>query len=314
VKSNEGRSEVGHVALLLATRNGARFLPRQLETLDAQTWQPIDIFASDDGSTDQTLSILSEAATIWRKGKFTLFAGPGRGFAENFRSLLTRPEVDAAYVGFADQDDVWTTNKLARAVAALAPFGDRPALYCGRTRTVDETEGEIGLSPLFERQPGFGNALVQSIAGGNTMVFNRAAHGLLRAGALRTGFVSHDWFAYQLISGAGGAIIYAPEPTVLYRQHGDNLVGSNQGWRARLARIRAAWGGRFSDWNARNIATLSACRDLLTPEARMQLDQFAAARQKGVIGRMLDLRRSGVYRQTSGGQLSLHLAALMGKF
>ena len=41
--------------------------------------------------------------------------------------------------------------------------------------------------------------------------------------------VAHDWWAYQLVSGAGGTVIYDPEPFVAYRQHAGNLIGGNQG-------------------------------------------------------------------------------------
>lgn len=302
----------GRVALFLATHNGERFLPQQLESLDAQTHAEVDIYASDDGSTDRTPVLLNEAAMIWRKGRFVVKRGPGQGFAENFRSLLTL-DVEADYLGFADQDDVWATDRIEAGVNALRPFGERPALYCGRTRLIDAEGKDIGLSMFFPRPTGFANALVQSIAGGNTMIFNRAAHRLLGEAARRTAFVSHDWFSYQIVSGAGGAVIYSHEPKVMYRQHGDNLMGSNRGLRPRLARLVAGLGGQFTDWSTRNIAALSACRDLLTPEAGRLLDQFAEARRAGLLRRLLLLRRAGLYRQTRAGQVSLHLAALLGK-
>ena len=51
-----------NVAILLATRNGAAFLDEQLQSLAQQTHPAIDIWASDDGSTDATLDILSALA------------------------------------------------------------------------------------------------------------------------------------------------------------------------------------------------------------------------------------------------------------
>ena len=60
------------------------------------------------------------------------------------------------------------------------------------------------------------------------MLFNAAAKGLFEA-APGLEVVAHDWWAYQLVSGAGGAVVYDPEPMVGYRQHGRNLIGGNQG-------------------------------------------------------------------------------------
>jgi hypothetical protein len=56
---------------------------------------------------------------------------------------------------------------------------------------------------LFVFPPSFRNALVQSIAGGNTMVFNVALKRLIEnAGPLDV--PSHDWWVYILVTGSGG--------------------------------------------------------------------------------------------------------------
>ncbi len=301
------------LAVLLATYNGGRFLEAQLNSVNRQDWPAIDVHASDDGSDDDTKRRLKQWATRWHKGRFSVASGPGLGFADNFRALLADPTVDADYVAFCDQDDIWLPEKTHFAVAALAPYADRPALYCSRTIITDAEDREIDQSFPFRRAPEFANAVVQSIGGGNTMVFNRPAHELLRQAAWRTDFVSHDWFAYQLVSGAGGAVIYSSVPHVRYRQHERNVVGSNTSFAARMHRIRQAIGGRFTNWNEHNLRALTACRDLLTPEAADRLDMFRAARRGWPLERMVKLWRSGVYRQTSTGQVSLYVAGLLGK-
>jgi glycosyltransferase involved in cell wall biosynthesis len=303
----------GRLAVLMATYNGAQFIDEQLRSIDQQTWPAIDVWASDDGSTDGTAAALERWAAYWSKGRFTRIAGPSRGFSANFRSLLTNPAVDADYVAFCDQDDVWLAEKTQVAVAALAAHGCRPALYCARTIITDADGQDVARSPLFRRPPDFANALVQNIGGGNTMVLNRAAHELLRQAAERTDFISHDWFAYLIVAGAGGHVTYDEVPHVRYRQHGKNLVGSNKGWAARVARVKAAFRGRFTLWNDGNFAALDACRGLLTPAATQVFDQFRQARSGPLPGRLVSLWRSGVYRQTALGQVSLYAAGLLGK-
>ena len=104
------------------------------------------------------------------------------------------------------------------------------------------------MSILFRRRPSFENALVQSLAGGNTMVFNCAAKRLLeKAGSLD--IVAHDWWTYKLTTAAGGFVVYDPEPSVEYRQHGQNLIGSNSSIFAKIQRIRMLLSNRFRDWN-----------------------------------------------------------------
>ncbi len=308
-----GNPGAGRLAVLLATYNGARFLDAQLRSVISQDWPGIDVIASDDSSADNTMELLSSWRAIWNKGSFTISSGPRRGFAGNFRKLLAEFEVDADYVAFCDQDDIWLTEKTRVAIAAIDEHGSRPALYCARTLVTDVDDRPVSLSTLFRKTPDFANALVQSIGGGNTMVMNRAAYELLREAARRTNFVSHDWFSYLIVAGAGGKVIYSETPHVRYRQHDANLVGSNIGFRARIRRVRLALSGRYVGWNNLNMSALAACRDLLTPDAAAKFDHFRRARHGHLPQRIVNLWRSGVYRQSAIGQVSLYLAGLLGK-
>lgn len=301
------------MAIWLATRNGAAFLDEQLRSLEAQTHSSIDIWASDDCSTDETRAILSHWQIRWTKGTFSICAGPGSGFAENFRSLMVNEAADADFFACCDQDDVWEPHKLETALAWMgSENGMLPLLFCSRTLTISESGMPIGMSPLFRRKPSFRNALVQSLAGGNTMVLNRAARNIVAQASRRTGFVSHDWWMYQLVTGAGGVVHYSPEPLVRYRQHTQNVVGANTSWLARMVRLKLLFGGRFVGWNDLNLAALEKNRELLTPDARAAMDLFAQARAGTVLTAMANLRRSGVYRQTLQGTLALWAACVLG--
>ena len=89
-----------------------------------------------------------------------------------------------SWIAFADQDDQWLAGKLSRAIAALAAKDPEvPALYCSRTWITDENLRGRRLSPSRPKPPGFANALVQNIAGGNTIVLNGAASKLIAAAA-----------------------------------------------------------------------------------------------------------------------------------
>ena len=175
--------------------------------------------------------------------------------------------------------------------------------------TIDERT--YGLSPLFTRPPAFENALVQSLGGGNTIIFNRAAKRILEQ-VSTTDVVLHDWWVYQLVSAVGGLVHYDPQPMVKYRQHPDNLIGSNMSWHARLVRLRMMLSGRFRDWNKTNITALGRLpAHLLKPKNREVLALFAKARSAPLLRRLYYLRRSGVYRQTLLGNLGLLTATVL---
>jgi glycosyltransferase involved in cell wall biosynthesis len=300
------------VAILLAIFNGAEFLQSQLETLARQTVTNLDIWASDDGSNDGSVSILECAERVWAKGSFHILEGPQMGFAENFRALLTNSEIEADYFAFCDQDDLWEEDKVADALEWLAAQDDQvPALYCSRTRSITVDGKKAGLSPLFPRMPGFRNAIVQSIAGGNTMVMNNAARKVIMEASRRTPFISHDWWCYLMVTGVGGVVHYSPIPKIGYRQHPRNLVGENNSWRARMSRLNYLMKGRFTGWNEANLNGLAACEDMLTAQALETVRLFAQARSKGLLARLSALVRSGVYRQTFFGQLGLYVACVL---
>jgi glycosyltransferase involved in cell wall biosynthesis len=309
-RARPGRSP--RIVVLLATLNGEAFLDEQIASLAAQDVLHLDVVASDDGSTDLTLSILRNWQARWTKGTFTIVSGPGQNFAENFRGLICLLDDHADYVAFADQDDVWDTDKLSAAIRALEGEAG-PALYGGRTRLVDARLQPLGSSPLFGRPPHFRNAIVQSLAGGNTMVLNRAGFALVSASARRTRFVSHDWWCYLIVSGAGGRVHYDPVPRIAYRQHASNAIGESSGIRARLHRLQLLVDGQFRRWNDANLAALDACADMLTEETRATLEQFRSIRSVGPIAGLWILWSSGIYRQLFGSRLTLAIAALLRK-
>ena len=208
------------IAILMGCRDGARFLPEQLASIAAQSHRNWRLVASDDGSRDATRGILAAFRDRARPGRSRSATGPARGFAANYLALAGDPAIRAHFYAFADQDDVWHPDRLARGSPPRARCRRRcPHSTAARTILIDEAGRETGRSLRFRAAPGFGNALVQSIAGGNTMLFNRRGQGLIEA-ARRRAVVAHDWWIYLLVSGAGGRVIYDPEPSVRYRQHG----------------------------------------------------------------------------------------------
>ncbi|WP_259644941.1 glycosyltransferase [Pseudomonas cichorii] len=301
----------------MCTFNGQRFLPQQLESINNQRWPGWFIALSDDGSSDNTLEIASHYQALWGEERINVWRGPGLGFARNFMSFTRNRTLQAEFYAWCDQDDIWHEDKLQVAITWLQSVPhDEPALYLGRTELISEQGEVLGHSPLFGRPPSFANALVQNIGGGNTMVFNHAARCLFQDAAERLALlsldiVSHDWWAYLLVTGVGGQVHYEPTAYVGYRQHEHNLVGSNAGWRARTVRIRQLFKGRFRDWNTTNIAALEAVLLYLTDENRDLLEQLKALRSPSLRVRLASLRRTDIYRQTRLGNLGLLVAVLL---
>ena len=304
------------VAILLAVRNGAPDLPDQLDSIARQTHRNWRILASDDGSMDATRDILEGFAADGHA--LTLLDGPRQGAAENFMALIRAMPAHApaeSWLAFCDQDDVWLPDRLSRGIAALeAADPEQPALYCSRTWITDAALRGRRLSMPRPRPPSFRNALVQNIAAGNTILLNPPAARLAAAAATEAGpVVVHDWWIYQIVTGAGGRVVHDDRPTLLYRQHEVNEIGANDTTRARARRIRMLLQGHFRDWNEVNIAALRRSAHRLTPENARLLEEFDAMRSRGVPGRLAGIRRLGLYRQSRASSAALWLAALLGR-
>lgn len=300
------------IAILLSTYNGARFLPEQLESFERQTDDAWRIVWRDDGSTDDTRSIM--AAFTARIGdhrcRETASSGTHLGAAQSFLSLL--PEAaDADAVAFADQDDVWLPDKLARARDALKAAGNQAMLYCARQYLVDEHLQGHNLSILPGDKPGFPASLTQNIVHGNTMVMNRAAADLVARIPGPPGTV-HDWWSYIVITACGGLVVIDPKPVVLYRQHRANLIGSPPSTLARAVAALRRGPGIFMTMMRRHVTQLAAHTEYLTDQARADIARIGDGLRGGVAPRSRALRCPGLKRQTELENMLFRLWFMIG--
>lgn len=303
--------------VLLATFNGAETLRDQLDSYVTQTVPIEQIIASDDGSQDETAAILESFSKKHPEFQLCIKVGPQRGAAQNFLHLLRCVPDNPGPVMFSDQDDVWLPNKVAAGLEVLSQYPtDRPVLVGGRTFICDHALRKLHLSRLPDRGhvPSFRHALVQSFAGGNTMICNAAAARLLSDAAHEAKrIVMHDWWAYQIVCGAGGIVVYDPEPYVMYRQHPQNLIGDNRGFAAELDRLVWLFKGRFRRWNAINIIALRASSHRLTLENRTILEKFAILQRANLLSRLRILMQIRLFRTGVLGQVSIWVAVFFGR-
>lgn len=302
------------ICILMGTYNGEKFLAEQLQSIEDQTHKNWRLVISDDGSSDNTLAIAKQYQQKWGIDRLEIRQGPQQGFCQNFLSLACDASLHADLYAFSDQDDVWMVDKLSRAVAYFDENNQSqlPRAYGSRTQIVDDALNPIAFSPEFRLPRSFRNALVQSIAGGNTQVFNQAAKQLIEQAGLQK-VVSHDWWLYQIVKGTGGIFYFDPKPTLLYRQHANAIVGANLSFRARMDRIFYVLNGRFKCWNDINYAALCNIRHLLSKDNQDVLDIFGTFRGANFKDRIRLLEVCGLYRQNWQGTFSLWLAAIINK-
>lgn len=301
------------VAILLCTYNGERYLDEQLNSVLNQIHTNWRIYASDDGSDDETPKILEKFQEKVGRDRIAILNGPKNGPTDNFLSVLLRVDGDCEYFAFCDQDDVWHEEKLYKAVKVLIGL-EVPAVYCSSTRYIASNGKFLQYSYVFKREPSFKNALVQSIAGGNTMVFNRMAKNILSKTPKFQMLVAHDWWLYIVITAYGGYVHYDKLPSVDYRQHSNALVGENRSFNAKITRLLRLLDGRYKYWTNQNLRALNALAHELPLESNKTLDYYKKIKYKSFFVRVFIFIYSGIRRQTLVGNIALLFAIMIKRF
>jgi len=303
------------IAIILGFYEGYEFINKQLQSIFDQTHKNFIIFVSDDNSKNsfsiEKLNISERNQKKIRVG----FRNKNIGYAKNFLNALVSINDYFDYYAFSDQDDIWYPEKLEKAIKSLEEYPDNQAnLYGSRTELIGESEEiKLGKSIEFKKSPSFQNALTQNIFGGNTMVFNRSAFDLICLSNINQKIIAHDWWCYQIISGAGGNIFYDKNIYLKYRQHNNNLIGSNVSLKDKWLRFCKVANGNFKTQNDHNLQAIIKNQNLLIKSNRKTLTNFIKARNSFLLKRIFYFAKSGVYRQTLVGNIALFIGILIKK-
>ena len=214
------------VAVLMSSYNGQTFLKEQIESILAQDVEAeLDLWVRDDGSWDDTTSILQE---YMGQGKLRWYAGENVGPAKSFLELLQNVG-GYDYYAFADQDDVWHTDKIRKGLCHLQNI-DGPALYFANAKLVDAQLKSLGRN-VYRSIPCVDFYSVTCGAGilGCTVIFNQELAGLIQSKPMPEKLRMHDYYLGVVCTLHDGRIVYDHQVCIDYRQHGNNVVGSS--WR-----------------------------------------------------------------------------------
>lgn len=300
------------VAVLLCVFQGKEFIEEQVDSIIDQSHKNISLWISVDGVDDGSEELIKKKAQRWKNGKVHFLSGPGKGFAENFLSLLCNEDIKADYYSFSDQDDIWERDKLSRALDYLKSVSpDVPAIYGSRTTLINKFGKKLGESKFFKKKPSFENALVQNIAAGNTMVLNKAARNLIKKYFKNNKIFFHDWLSYLVVSAVGGKVFHDSYTSLQYRQHGENLMGENASLLSRFYRLKLIINGTFQEWNEINVGCLEKISDMMTEKNKKCFELFKNSRNKSTIQRLFGFWKAGVYRQTIFENVFLFVACIL---
>ncbi|NVD37016.1 glycosyltransferase family 2 protein [Marinobacter lutaoensis] len=226
------------VAVLLAAYEGERFLKGQIDSILRQK-NSVDIdfriIIGSDPSTDRTCEISDWYAKKYDNVHHLSYAEPSRGAKRNFSRLMEDAlSTDSGYFALSDQDDVWDEDKIEKSFKTMQDIEhrvgkDTPVLIFSDSRVVEEDLTPIKDS-FWHREKlnpdacrNYKNLVFQNVGQGCTFFFNRKL--LELAVPIPEEARMHDHWL-MLVASVFGVVSYIKEPTMSYRQHMGNVVGS----------------------------------------------------------------------------------------
>lgn len=237
---------ISKIAVVMAVYNGMEWLSEQLYSILEQKDVEITVFISIDPSSDGTENLCYEFSDRHKNIIVLPNVGKHGGAAKNFFRLIR--DVDFSgfdYISLADQDDIWHLDKLSCAVKLL---GINKADAYSSNVTAFWPNGKQKLICKAQPQRKW-DYMFESAGPGCTFVFtNKLAieiqKFLIDNQHQCQNIALHDWFIYAFARSRGFAWFIDPEPSMLYRQHVNNVVGANVGIKAKLIRwqkLREGW-------------------------------------------------------------------------
>lgn len=213
------------VCVLMSTYNGEKYIEEQMNSILNQEDVKVKLIIRDDASKDLTVDIIKR---IMKKNKnIVLIEGENVGPAKSFMKLLNINE-EADYYAFADQDDYWLKNKLARAISKLELSKKEGKLYFSTLNLVNQNLDYIRTTFLPENIS-FKNEMIKNYATGCTMVFDVKLKNLVQTSNFDY-VPMHDSHMARIAMINNCYIYVDHESFINYRQHDNNVLGMKSGF------------------------------------------------------------------------------------
>jgi len=308
---NQPTAKKPNVAILMATFNGERWICQQIDSIFNQSQVSITLFISDDCSTDNTWGLLIELAA--KDNRINLLPRDLNfgSAAKNFFRLIHDVDVtNYDYVAFADQDDLWSDDKLISHIKlAINKQADGVSSNVtafwpdGKQQLVYKSAAQRRYDFLFE-SAGPGCTFLMS-----TWLLEAVRRQLNDATSTASDASLHDWLTYAICRAHGKTWHIDPKPSLRYRQHGSNVLGANAGWQAGWSRIAKTRDG----WYRREILNIcKVCNGIANTTEYAEM--ISLLEPKSYLANIRLLCRLGQLRRNVKDRLFLAFALLTGLF
>ena len=219
------------ISIAMCTYNGERFIEEQLDSIAAQTVQPLELVVCDDGSTDRTVPLIEAFS---RRAAFPVHVhvnAKNLGVTRNFESAAKR--CTGKIILFTDQDDRWRTTKIQRIRQAF-DADDRLQLFFSNAQLIDQSGKELNRrlwDDVFFHGAGksevmtgklYAVLLRQSVVTGGTMAVTSDL--IAACSPFNPNWVHDEWIA-ALAAAMDVRYLAEPQPLIDYRLHDKQQIG-----------------------------------------------------------------------------------------
>ncbi len=217
------------IDVLLATYNGEMYLKEQLDSILNQTYKNINLIISDDCSTDSTREILKEYEKKDSRIKIYL-QDKNLGYIRNFEFLLSK--VESNYYALSDQDDVWLEDKIEKLYKKMIDTNS-DLVHCD-LEVVDKDLNTIYKSRWKKmnllkkvKYDDIRSVYLYNCVTGCTILSKRKFIKDILPLPNKSKYMPHDYWI-SLVVAQKGKIAHTDEKLILYRQHGNNEIGTKR--------------------------------------------------------------------------------------
>ncbi|HAF01212.1 MAG TPA: hypothetical protein DCO68_10530 [Methylophilaceae bacterium] len=214
------------IAIVLSTYNGAEYIGQQLDAILAQTYPNWCCYIRDDGSKDETISILRQYSALDARIIFLDDQKGNMGLNPSHYYLLGIPQEN--YIATCDQDDVWHANKLEVSISKLKTIETEaklPALVHTDSVFVDSNLNVMRDQFIGKRglRAGLNGIIFANSVQGGSIMLNRSLNQIAIKIPPKLPYDYHLGIIAELV----GVRAFIPQTLLLYRQHSKSSIATS---------------------------------------------------------------------------------------
>ncbi len=290
------------VIVLMATYNGSKYLVEQIESIKNQTYKNWVLVIRDDGSNDDTLSIINEYAEA-NKNIILVSKKKGTesGACANFSALYTwaKENLNPEYIMFSDQDDIWKPRKIESTFNLMREIEmkfDSPLLVYSDLELINEEGRSLNLYIDVLPEITLNRVIAQNYCFGCTLLLNKKLIELIKE--IPTDAENHDYWV-ALVAVGLGKTLFLKNSEILYRLHSNNVSSQGNSSKSRLKRYTKGFESEVGKLGLR-IRMLKTFfefyHEKLSEENQRMLYDYIISYEKGFINVLMNLKKYKIIR------------------